>query len=50
MNEFKYEIVGVIAGQEYRSKNNTREEFENIRKMIYAAGGWIVEYIEEEVM
>ena len=47
MAKIKYSIVGVIDGQEFRSKNNTREEFERLVAMIKVFGGWVVEIVEE---
>lgn len=47
MNAVKYSILAVINGQEFSSKNNTYEDFKKLVDMIYAAGGWIVEYVEE---
>lgn len=50
MKAFKYSLIAVINGQEFRSNNNTRAEFEELVDMIYSKGGWLVEYTAEEVM
>ena len=49
MAKFRYTIFGVIDGQEFRSKNNTWEEFKKLWDMIYSFGGYVVEYIEEMI-
>ncbi len=48
--EFKYSLIAVIDGQEFRSNGNTKEEFDRLVDMIYSRCGWLVEYTEEEVM
>ena len=50
MKEFKYAIVGVIDGQVFSSRNNTREEFKSLVQMIRSFGGWVVEFHKEEVL
>ena len=50
MKPFKYSLIAVINGQEFRSSGNTREEFDKLVKMIYSHCGWLVEYTEEEVL
>lgn len=49
MKEFKYSLVAVIDGQEFRSEGNTKSEFDKLVKMIYSKSGWLVEYTTEEV-
>ena len=49
MENAKYSIIGVIDGQEFRSKNNTKEEFKKLVAMIAGFGGWVVEYTEEVI-
>lgn len=48
MKRIKYAIVALIDGQEFRSKNNTREEFKELLKMIRSFGGSVLEYTEYE--
>ena len=50
MKPFKYSLVAIIDGQEFRRNNLTRSEFEKLVEMIYSKGGWLVEYTEEEVL
>ena len=47
MEKVYYGIVGVIDGQEFMSKNNTREDLKNLVAMIVGFGGWVVEILEE---
>lgn len=47
MENAKYAIIGVIDGQEFRSKNNTYAEFKKLVDMIHSFGGWVVEITEE---
>lgn len=46
MKDLRYSIIGVINGQEFKSKNNTKEEFKKLWDMIIVFGGWVVEYTE----
>jgi len=46
MENAKYAIIGVIDGQEFKSKGNTLEEFRKLVDMIKGFGGWVVEYSE----
>ena len=50
MKDFKYSLIAVIDGQEFRSDGNTKEEFNKLVEMIYSRCGWLVEYTAEEVM
>ena len=50
MKKFKYSILAVIDGQEFSSKNNTREDFKRLFEMIRSFGGSVIEYTEEEAM
>ena len=50
MRQFRYSIIGVIDGQEFSSRNNTREELKSLVQMIQSFGGWVVEFREEEVI
>ena len=47
--EFKYSLIAVIDHQEFRSENNTKEEFNNLLDMIESRGGWLVEYTAERI-
>lgn len=42
----KYGIIGVIAGQEFSSKDNTKDELNALIAMIKGFGGWVVEITE----
>lgn len=50
MNAVKYSVLAVIDGQQFFSKNHTFEEFKKLVDMIYAVGGWVVEYTQEELL
>ena len=49
MNDVRYSVLAVIDGQQIVDKNNTYEQFKQLIDVIYAAGGWVVEYTVEEM-
>ena len=46
MNKSTYTIFGMIDGQEFISKNNTKEDFYKLVEMIYGFCGFVVEFVE----
>ena len=48
MARMKYSVIALIDGQEFSSKNNTREEFKKLIDMIRFFGGAVLEYTEYE--
>lgn len=50
MRSFVYSVIAVVADQQLKVCNYTREQFEKLVEMIYSCGGWLVEYTVTEVM